>query len=68
MSHYSSIKTAWSESFGMQTLLCHHPNLEIAHMKLHLTTWLTRTVCYLSYETCLISSVVLKLSWAVAPF
>jgi len=48
MSHYSSIKTAWSESFGMQTPLWHHPNLEIAHMKHQLTTWLMRTVCYLS--------------------
>ena len=54
MSHNSSIKTAWSESFGMQTPLLHHPNLEIAHMKHQLTTWLMRTVCYLSYETCLI--------------
>jgi len=27
MSHYSSIKTTWSESFGMQKPLWHHPNL-----------------------------------------
>jgi len=29
MSHYSSIETAWSESFGMQKPLWHHPNLRI---------------------------------------
>jgi len=40
MSHYSSNKTAWSESFGVQTPLWPHLNLKIAHMKLQLTTWL----------------------------
>jgi len=49
MSHHSSITPAWSEYFDMQKPLWHHPNLEIAHMKLRLTTWLMRTVCYLSY-------------------
>jgi len=33
MSHYDSIETAWSESFGMKKPLWHHPNLhrERAH-------------------------------------
>ena len=28
------------------------PNLESAHIKFRMTTWLMRIVCYLSYETC----------------
>jgi len=27
MSHYNTIETAWSESFGMKKTLWHHPNL-----------------------------------------
>jgi len=61
MSHYSSIKTAWNGSFGMQKTLWHHANLESVHMKFRLTTWPMRIVCYLSYETCLISFNLLKL-------
>jgi len=52
MSHYYSIKTAWSESFGMQKPLWHRPNLESTQIKLRLTTCLMRIVCYQSYETC----------------
>jgi len=52
MSHYSSIKTACSEFLGIKKPLWHHPNLESTHMKRRLTTWLMRTLCYLSYKTC----------------
>ena len=45
-SHYCSIKTAWSESFGMKKPLWHHANLESAHMKLRLTTRLMRIVWF----------------------
>jgi len=36
----------------MQKALRHHPNLESAHMKLRLRTWLMTIICYLSYEIC----------------